>query len=303
MNIYLAGAENDEHAVVLRALRYPHRLASYFYLRNRSANGIDLFLRNSNGDGDWILDSGLFSMMFGSEQQGSFDYAMLSDYAKRYVADVKAWGWKHAIVECDAQKILGVKETERLRDEVFRPSGLEVIYVWHVPDGEEALARLARTEKRIALSIPELRIVTGGTFRNPGGLPVKKMLIRLLSIIRANGNPRVHLLGSTEQSLVDLPAESSDSTSWLGPGRWGTGILYEPEFNRCRPISKFSPRWAAWRAYCMKRYASALDTVRASVGEERWASYGEEYGNLLGCVVSYLHWMERTNRLSVKVSA
>lgn len=299
MNLYLAGNDNMHFALVLRALRYPYRLASYYYMKSDSLRQRVLDCSNVDDGAEWMLDSGLFSLMFGAEQGTLTTFEDFRNYAEQYVADVKAWGWKHRIVECDIQRVLGVKETHRLRDEVFRPSGLHTIYVWHIPEGEAGLAKLAREERSIALSVPELRKVAGGAVG--GGGAVKKMLIRLLSIIRDNGNPRVHLLGNTERGLIDMPAESGDSTSWLAGGRYGEGYIYDAATRSARTVSTSSPKWAAWRAYCERAYAPAFARLHESLEplvndelekKKRWHSY---LGTALCCAISFLLWMEANN--------
>ena len=255
MKLFLAGGEGVRFPVVLHALGYPYRLCSYYYLRD-NVQACATILDAARDGSEWTMDSGLFSLMFGSDKGTLSTFDAFRSYALKYLEDVNSWGWKHAIVECDVQKLLGVKETEKLRDEIFRPSGREVIYVWHLPEGEDGLRRLARNEKRIALSVPELRNVYG-----TGSNKLKTALIRLLAIIKDEGNPRVHLLGNTQSSLVTLPADSGDSTSWLAGGRYGTGYTYDVARRKVETVSVYSPRWRAWRAWCGKHYAKTFSLL------------------------------------------
>lgn len=267
---------------------YPYRLCSYFYAKELPALQFARLVETSLDGSEWIMDSGLFSFMFGAQKGMLKTFDDYKSYALTYLAAVNAWGWKHAIVECDVQRVLGVPETERLRDEVFRPSGHEVVYVWHIPEGEDGLARLAQREKRIALSVPELRQVlgTGPT----GGLKVRAALIHLLGVIRKSGaSPRVHLLGNTERSLVGLPADSCDSTSWNSGGRYGWGYSYDPAQRWLEQLSLYSPKWFAWRAWCEQEFAISFKLLRQATTTD--VAYTHRSGNMCSAI-AHLMLME-----------
>jgi len=241
MRIFLAGADHDIYSRLLHELKYPHRLCSYYYLSTDSAR--QTVLDHAAAGGEWIMDSGLFTLMFGADKGKLTTFEHYRDYALRYVEAMHDWGWKHAIVECDVQKVLGVEETFRLREEILDKSGFEVIYVWHIPEGEDGLRKLAATRKRIALSVPELRAVLGnGSYR--GGSLVKKALIKLLRICRESGPAQVHLLGCTESELLRLPADTADSTSWEAISRWGNGYVLKD--GSLQGVSGYSPKYKAW---------------------------------------------------------
>lgn len=177
-----------------------------------------------------------------------------------------------------------MEETHRLREEIFDPSGFEVMYVWHIPEGEEGLAKLARERKRIAISVPELRKVcgTGPT----GGMKVMKAIIHLLRICRAAGPAKVHLLGCTEGPLMNLPADSCDSTSWQA-GRFGEGyMLYG---GRLETASIYSPRWAIWRKWIEKEMAAEFDELYKTFDEPQRRIY---YGNTAASAAAFLKYME-----------
>ncbi len=250
MKVFLAGCDNAYKACTPHLLGYPYRLCSYLTLSENSKP--QRYACETQHDGsEWIMDSGLFSFMFGSrkgELRGFDDYAR---YAERYLATMDTWGWKHAIVECDVQRVLGVQECFRLRNEFFRPSGREVIYVWHLPEGEDGLAELAARERRIALSVPEIRAVVGHN-----QLKVRAALTRLLSIVRKNAcaGSRVHLLGNTEGGLLGLPADSCDSTSWLAGGSWGQGHVFDISTKSIGTVNVHSPKWDAWVRWCGLAY-------------------------------------------------
>src|SRR5580698_7478014 len=145
VKIFLAGCDRAWFAPIPHLIGYPYRLCSYFYMKdaNRACREV---LATVNDGSEWIMDSGLYSFMFGAQKGTLTSFSDYKRYAMDYLAGVNDWGWNHAIVECDVQRVLGMSETQRIRDEVFRPSGREVIYVWHLPEGEAGLALLARQE-------------------------------------------------------------------------------------------------------------------------------------------------------------
>lgn len=262
MKVFLALTASSQYPRIPHELGYPYRLCSYFYLRDEPPEVLKLHLDTCKDGSEWIMDSGLFSYMFGGAKGTLKTYDDFKRYAVEYVEKMHKWGWKHAIVECDTQRILGVDLTEKLRDEVFRQSGLEVIYVWHIPEKEEGLVELARKEKRVALSIPEFRQVSGSS--PTGGEAVRKMILRGLSLIKKAGtNPRVHLLGNTENKLITMPADSCDSSTWTAAGRWGFGHYFDPRTRALAQASIYSPKWRAWREWCFDQYDAAFKRLRA----------------------------------------
>jgi hypothetical protein len=298
VKIFLAGNDGAEYAIVLHALGYPYRLCSYFYLSGPRSRARELVMDCANSSpagSEWIMDSGLFSFMFGAEKGVLNTYEDYRGYAETYVAAMKEWGWKHAIVECDVQRVLGVPETERLRDEIFRPSGLETIYVWHIPEGEEGLTALAKKERRVALSVPEFRQVLGR------GTGPHSAIMKGLRLIRAAGreDQRVHLLGNTQRDLLHapVPADTCDSTSWLSGGQYGNGQFFDAKSSEVSTASVYSPKWRAWRKWCESHFTEAFGLLRDFVGEneKRWFYYG----NAMCSAISYVLWMERLNGTKV----
>lgn len=302
MKIFLAGNDGSEYAVVLHALGYPYRLSSYFYMVHTRPSACVLTLacmEASPPGSEWILDSGLYSLMFGAEKGTLKTFDDYLGYAQKYVATVKEWGWKHAIVECDVQRVLGVPETHRIRDEVFRPSGLETIYVWHLPEGDQGLVELAKRERRVALSVPEFRAVIG----KAGPVTTHTAILAGLRAIRRAGraDQRVHLLGNTERAYLQAPApaDTCDSTSWISGGRYGRGMFFDQRRKDVNVASVYSPKWRAWRSWCEATFPASFELVREFVGGKVERMF--YYGNALCSAISYVLWMEALSGESVKL--
>ena len=294
MRIFLAGNDSAQYATVLHALGYPYRLASYYKADQRD-NIIYSYCHDAPHV-EWIMDSGLYSLMFGSEKGKLTTFEQYFDYAKLYVKRMKEYGWTQAIVECDVQRVLGVEETHRIRNEIFRPSGLEVIYTWHIPEGERGLVELSKTERRVALSVPEFRAVYGRG-NVAGGAAAHKAIMRGIRLIREaqRSDQRLHLLGNTERALLNAPspADTCDSTSWISGGRFGNGMWFNMASGAVESMSVYSPKWKAWRAWCEREYGQAFDLIRGSIAQDakRWLYYG----NQMCSAISYVLWMERIN--------
>lgn len=269
MKVFLAGNDRGDYAYSLRDIEYPYRLTSYYYMK-KEPKVVPGVLECAQDGSEWIMDSGLFSLMFGSEQGTLKTYEDFYRYASEYVENCRKWNWKHAIVECDVQRVLGVEETFKLRESVFDKSGFEVIHVWHLPEKEDGLAKLAATRKRIALSVPELRVVmgTGPT----GGTKVATAVLHLLKVARAAGPAQIHLLGCTEDRLMRMPADSCDSTSWNSINRYGVGYVYGGK-GQLLQAHAHSPKWYAWRKHCEQSWPKAFASIRGKWTEPRTQSF------------------------------
>jgi len=160
-----------------------------------------------------IMDSGLFTLMFGSHA-GLKDKTYLEKWMNLLVEFVISTGYKGSVVEVDCQKILGVDEAWDLRQKMKQllPDN-KMINVFHLEDGQKGLDKMIEYSDYIALSIPELRIFNK-----------KDYTYQLTSYIK-NKKPEIdiHLLGCTEVDMLRQCsfASSSDSTSWMSVTRFG----------------------------------------------------------------------------------
>ena len=176
--------------------------------------GIPIFNEFENfGTRHSIMDSGLFTLMFGahagkrSEKEIEIWYNSLIDF----VIENKV---QSSCVEVDCQKILGIEKAWELRERMKNdlPNN-RIINVFHKEDGQKGLERMIEFSNYIAISVPELR-----------SIGQKKYTYDLAYFIK-NKKPSIdiHLLGCTEkQMLKDLNfCSTSDSTSWLQINRYG----------------------------------------------------------------------------------
>ena len=233
MRLYMASVLSSRDAYpAIHRLGYPYLLLTPDELR---ANPMGEDFKT----GEWLLDSGLYSYIAGSRAFTAGE-TEVREYCGRYLELVDRVGWKHPIVECDAQTVLGVEPTWRLRQDFFEKCGREVMYVWHLPDERAGLERMAERYGYIGFGLPELK-------RKLGTLSeVRRLLIWAVGILRKK-NPRVkvHLLGYSDPALVGPNPWSSDSTTWSIATRFGAGCIYNAGAFP-KQISIRSPKWSEW---------------------------------------------------------
>lgn len=167
-----------------------------------------------------IMDSGLFTLMFGACKDVKPDEAFIRRYKDAicdFINQNKAYGF--TCVECDCQKLLGPQLAWELRKQMREQIPNRIINVFHYEDGKDGLDRLIDFSEYIAISVPELRIVKPRTYRED--------TYRLASYIK-DRKPEIdlHLLGCTERAMLRRCsfATSADSTTWQQVNRYG-GIL------------------------------------------------------------------------------
>jgi hypothetical protein len=224
LRIHLAGLEKVGFITSCGLSGHKYGLMSYYHFsRNPPKERVACIeLINSFGM-EMIVDSGLFTMMFGSGKGQSYDLPFMIEYTKKYLEEVRSYGIKNmTVVECDVHKIIGMDAVFELR-KVFADSGLQTIYVWHAEETIDGLMRLAESVDYMALSIPELRILFKGRSHR-----YQSAVFDLLGRIKVNGRvPKIHLLGNTvEETMKARAAYSCDSTSWLAGVRYGEGLVY-----------------------------------------------------------------------------
>lgn len=161
-----------------------------------------------------IQDSGLFTLMFGSQKAAEKNEALINRWYDCLVEFTLAHGCPVTCVEVDCQKVLGVEKAwefrQRLRKDL--PNN-RIINVFHLEDGQKGLDRLIEYSDYIAISVPELR------FNGKSNL-----VYNLASYIKERKpDIDIHLLGCTHLDTLRQCSfcTSSDSTSWIAGKRFG----------------------------------------------------------------------------------
>lgn len=163
-----------------------------------------------------IMDSGLFTMMFGAGKHVEQTMGTIQDWQDKQLEFIKQNDIKSTIVECDCQKLLGVEEAWYFRERMRNRIKNKQINVYHKEDGKNGLDRLIEFADYIAFSIPELRGVYGSNHAK---------VARYLVEYTKNRKPEIdiHLLGCTDKKMLQQNKDctSADSTSWLSGRRYG----------------------------------------------------------------------------------
>jgi len=223
IKVHFAGLENQDFAQILHecsGIKYSLFTVFPFIAHTlgikpmkmktctiESAKYLNAFSRHS------IMDSGLFTLMFGAHA-GKRDKREIEIWYNSLVNFVNENKIKSTCVEVDCQKVLGVEAAWQYRERMKKdlPNNRQ-INVFHKEDGQKGLDRMIEFSDYIAISVPELRV-----------LKLKNYTTKLANYIK-NKKPSIdiHLLGCTENKLIkELNfCSSSDSTSWQQVNRYG----------------------------------------------------------------------------------
>lgn len=160
-----------------------------------------------------IQDSGLFTLMFGS-QRGKKDESLVNKWYDGLVRFTNEYTQGVTMVEVDCQKILSPSKAWEFRQRlsVDCPNN-RIINVFHLEDGQDGLDRLIEFSDYIAISVPELRFAG-----KANQVPVLASYIK-----KKKPSIDIHLLGCTELKMLEKCrfCTSADSTTWTIGKRFG----------------------------------------------------------------------------------
>lgn len=161
-----------------------------------------------------IQDSGLFTLMFGS-QKGEKSKRFIDNWYNALIEFTLKYNTGATVVEVDCQKLLGpaVAWEYRERMKIDLPNHRQ-INVFHIEDGIKGLDRMIEFSNYIAVSVPELRFAKK-----------KSHIVPLVNYIK-NKKPDIdiHLLGCTDISILKQLrfCSSCDSSSYTSGVRYGS---------------------------------------------------------------------------------
>ncbi len=222
IKVHFAASENDSHFCELKAGGIDYMLFTAFALictkfgitkssfNKRTLETGPKIYQNSK---HCIMDSGLFTLMFGSHK-GEKSEDFIERWYNEIVNYVNESGYKGICVEVDCQKVLSAEKAWKFREKMISdlPNNRQ-INVFHIEDGHKGLDRLIEFSNYIAISVPELRFLG------------KKNYLESIAHYIKNKKPTIdiHLLGCTElKYLKSLNfCSSADSTSWNSCVRYG----------------------------------------------------------------------------------
>lgn len=177
-----------------------------------SKANIGIINKMASKSNHYILDSGLFTLMFGA-LKGLKDEKYIEKWYECLTDFVLNENYTGTMVEVDCQKVLGPEKAWEFREKMIQKVPNRVINVFHIEDGQKGLDRLIEFSNYIAISVPELRF-SG-----------KKNHLNQIANYIKNKKPEIdiHLLGCTEKKkLKELNfCSSADSSSWISGIRYG----------------------------------------------------------------------------------
>lgn len=272
IKVHFAGSDGDISVYIpLKIAQVNYRLFSCFKFIKNKKPGDDLtdikgvLKIEECGSKHVIMDSGLFTLMFGSDKGTVQTKESLTLWQDKLIQFVQQNNLNATCVEIDCQKVLGVEEAwwfrQRMRDKLKNKQ----INVFHFEDGKNGLDRLIEFSDYIALSIPELRIIKGKTFREDTRYLVNYIKNKKPSI-------DIHLLGCTDIKMLseNKCCTSADSTSWLTGVRYGSVGVKGKHIRNIKKSEK-------------ERYASTIKQEAARYKLELTPSNFERMKNLTVC--------------------
>jgi hypothetical protein len=211
MKVYIAGnscfvkdRKNGETINPMLAARV-NLLESYFYLQDWQINLIPLFK-------SFMLDSGAFSFMSGLKQKLSWD-----DYAQQYAEFVKEHNIK-LFFELDIDKIVGLREVDRLRGKIESIVGRQSIPVFHRARGKDYFLSIVKNYPYVAIGGIAIRDIVPKEYKH---------LIWFIDKAHEH-NCKIHGLGFTKVDLLPyLQFDSVDSTAWIYGNRSGFVVFFD----------------------------------------------------------------------------
>lgn len=212
MKVHFANYSSFPYAIDAAGVNYV--LESYYHLRDYSRLPELISMMNSKKHS--ILDSGLFTLMFGAEKDSNLDADFFRNYQEQYVEWILKNGYTGTVVEIDCQKKAGPQIAWELRRKLRTQIPNKILNVFHMEDkNPDALIEFS---DYIAISIPELKHM---------GFP-RKEILNIVSYFSRKTNEKgkqVHLLGCTDNKIICNFKHlfSCDSISWCSSTYFNAG--------------------------------------------------------------------------------
>ena len=210
MKVHFAGYIPYIEAIDKAGVNYA--LETFYEIKGMNFEKRLKFLNHINKKNHAIIDSGLFTLMFGAKKGTPISEQFIIDWQDDYAKTINASNYKHSIVECDVQKVLSPEFAWEMRKKFKTQVKNTIINVYHLEDGNPD--KLIDYADYIAVSIPELRFNVSREER----YKITNYIARKASL----KGKRVHLLGCTEKEMMKQFSfcYSCDSTSWKSGERY-----------------------------------------------------------------------------------
>lgn len=210
MKVHFAGYLSFVKAIDRAGVNYI--LDTFYEIRAMSSEKKMDHLKRMSKKKHSIVDSGLFTLMFGAKKGTPISEQFIIDWQDEYARTINLSGYTGSIVECDVQKVLSADFAWEMRKKFKTQVVNQIINVYHLED--ENPDKLIAYSDYIAVSIPELRIFLSKKDRYS--------VTQYISTKAVAKGKKVHLLGCTEVEMMKKFSYcfSCDSTSWISGGRY-----------------------------------------------------------------------------------
>lgn len=156
IKVHFAGAENIPHMLCVNAANVKYSLFTVFPFIKSKKKSEDVKKNSApsiieNLSKHCIMDSGLFTLMFGSHK-GEQSESFLEAWTDKILKFMSVNNYKGTYVEVDCQKVLGVNQAWKFRQYMKSKSKNRQINVFHIEDGQKGLDRLIEFSDYIALA-------------------------------------------------------------------------------------------------------------------------------------------------------
>lgn len=183
----------------------PYILESFYYADEDTERLIPYY-------GDFLLDSGAFTFMGGSDftssKKANIDF---EEYLERYADFVKR-NKVEKFFELDIDSVVGYDKVLKYRAKLERLTGRQPIPVWHSTRGKEDFIKTCEEYPYVAL---------GGIVGGEWNERAEKLIPWFIDKAHEHG-AKIHGLGYTKLSKLKLyHFDSVDSTAWTTGNRFG----------------------------------------------------------------------------------
>lgn len=206
MNIMLAGWESRADKLGEQRKKYkPYILESFLQTTEKSVKYLPYY-------GDYMLDSGAFSMLMGMQKKVD-----LKTYVDSYIAYVQKYNVQK-FFELDIDPVVGYEEVLKIRKYIAEKVGRSPIPVWHKSRGMKDFIEMCKRYKYVAIG----GYVSGEFTKGE----VEKFPL-LIKEAHSHG-AKIHGLGFTQlKYLPRFHFDSVDSTAWVSGNRFGAVYKFD----------------------------------------------------------------------------
>ena len=287
MKLFLAGADDKNWSEIIYKTKHSNFLTTFHsHQKGFNKDWLMWYNKTNNLGADWIMDSGLFTMMFGAGSNDTYNEKDLLEYTYKYLNSMDEINYNNYIVEMDVHKVLGLDKLKKFRGIFEKEYDIDkTIYVWHIEEGKDGFDKLCKRYPYIAISVPELRKVLKGKER------IDKFISHLIGRAnKINPNIKIHLLGCTQQGLMEQSGYySCDSTSWLSSGQYGTAHYFN--INKIKTVKSNTKAWSEYA----KKHRKDFDFNTISLNKDSNSYKGNYYLNTYLSAKAYIELNEHIN--------